>query len=59
MDQTTFLNQKIKDRLESYIFVKYIAEDPTHPRTREVLEKYNVKGFPTYIVLDHNSIKKF
>ena len=54
MDQTTFSNQKIKDRLESYIFVKYVAEDPTHPRTREVLEKYNVKGFPTYIVLDHN-----
>jgi thiol:disulfide interchange protein len=51
MDNTTFKDPAVVQRLEDFIKVKYQAEDPSASPAREVLEHYNVLGLPTYIVL--------
>lgn len=52
MERTTFKNEEVKERLANYRFIRYNAEDPGDPETRAVLEKFNVQGLPTYVVLD-------
>lgn len=51
MDNTTFKNPAVLGRLDAYVKIKYQAEDPSASPAREVLERYNVLGLPTYIVL--------
>lgn len=51
MDKTTFKDEMVKARLKDYVFVKYIAEDPTNPETKAVMDHFAVQGLPTFIVL--------
>ncbi len=51
MDKTTFRDEAVKARLEGYAFVKYVAEDPTDPETKAVMEYFGVQGLPTFVVL--------
>lgn len=51
MDKTTFNNVEVRQRLASYIVVKYQAEKPDRQPAKAVLDYFNVKGLPTYIIL--------
>jgi len=51
MNQTTFKDPAVISRLDRYVKVKYQAEDPSDPATREVMEHFGVVGLPTYVVL--------
>ncbi len=52
MDKTTFKDEMVKARLESYVVIKYVAEDPGNPTTKAVRDYFDVQGLPTYVVLD-------
>jgi thiol:disulfide interchange protein len=51
MDATTFKNEEVIARLANYRFIRYLAEDPGHPVTQAFMEKFKVRGLPTYVVL--------
>lgn len=51
MENSTFRNPEVRDRLARYIRLKYQAERPKDPETRAVLSHFQVQGLPTYLVL--------
>jgi thioredoxin:protein disulfide reductase len=51
MDATTFKNHEIKKLMAKYVLIKYQAEKPDDPAIRRILERFNVVGLPTYVVL--------
>jgi thiol:disulfide interchange protein len=51
MDRTTFQDPAVKKALESFVKLKYRADDPTESPTKEVLERFTVLGLPTYLIL--------
>jgi thioredoxin:protein disulfide reductase len=51
MDETSFKAAEVKDRLKDFIVVKYVADSPSEPATKEVLDQFGVMGLPTYVVL--------
>jgi thiol:disulfide interchange protein len=51
MERTTLRNPDIVRRLDRYVKVKFQAEDPRNPATREILERYGVRGLPTFLIL--------
>jgi thiol:disulfide interchange protein len=51
MEETTFKDAAVQDRLKKYHFIHYQAEDPSDPQVKAVSEYFNVKGLPTYVVL--------
>ncbi|QSH40720.1 cytochrome c biogenesis protein CcdA [Lentisphaerota bacterium ZTH] len=52
MNSTVFKNSEIKKQLKDFIFVKYQAEKIQGPDVKPVLDYFNVKGLPTYIILE-------
>lgn len=51
MEATTFRDTAVAERMKRFVVVKCQAESPDEPRTRAILERFNVKGLPTYLVL--------
>ena len=51
MELTTFRDDAIKRRLANTLVVKFQAEQLTDPATREMLNYFEVKGLPSYMVL--------
>lgn len=51
MEKTTFKDEMVKAELESYVFLKYYAEDPDNPNTKAVMQHFGAQGLPTLIVL--------
>jgi len=51
MEQTTLRDPLVTTRLTGFVTVKYRAEQPSAPDTRQVLEHFGVLGLPTYLVL--------
>lgn len=51
MDRTTFKNEDVKARLSSYRFIRYQAENPSNPETKAFMDKFDVRGLPTYVIL--------
>lgn len=52
MEKTTFKDSKVEERLNSYVKVKYQAEDPGRDPAKSVLDRFEVIGLPTYVVLE-------
>ena len=52
MDKTTFKDENVAARLEPYIKLKYAAENPRDPATKEVMDYFDVLGLPTYLILE-------
>jgi thiol:disulfide interchange protein len=52
MDKTTFKDEMVKARLKGYTFIKYVAEDPTNPETKAMMDYFGVQGLPTFVVLE-------
>jgi thioredoxin:protein disulfide reductase len=51
MDETSFKAAEVKERLKDFVVVKYVADSPNEPATKEVLDQFGVMGLPTYVVL--------
>lgn len=51
MEKTTFKEASVKARLENYLFIKYVSEDPVDPETKAVMDRFKVQGLPTFVVL--------
>ncbi len=51
MDRNVLHTPEVLQRTEGYVKIKYEVRDAGNPPDREVLEKYGVKGLPTYAVL--------
>lgn len=51
MDKTTFKDEKVLDRLDGYVKVKFQAEDLSASPTKEMLERFEGIGLPTYAIL--------
>jgi thiol:disulfide interchange protein len=52
MDATTFLSPDVAARLGDFLVVKYQAEKPADPAVKAVLDRFEVIGLPTYVVLE-------
>ena len=51
MEKTTFNDARVKDRLASYIVVRYQVERPDQSPARELLDYFQFIGLPSYVVL--------
>lgn len=52
MERTTFRDAEVRERLSDFLVIKYQAERPDNPETKEVLDHFGVVGgLPTYVVL--------
>ncbi|HIE10131.1 MAG TPA: DUF255 domain-containing protein [Kiritimatiellae bacterium] len=54
MDRTTLRSKRVRELLNQVIVLKVAAEDPNHPLIRRLLEYYQVRGFPSFILLKPN-----
>jgi thiol:disulfide interchange protein len=52
MEATTFRAEAVRRRLKEFVVVKFQAETPGEPATREALAFFGVRGLPTYLVLE-------
>ena len=51
MDKTTFKDSEVRKKLENFVTVKYQAEKPNEPPTKDVLDAFKAMGLPTYVIL--------
>jgi thiol:disulfide interchange protein len=51
MNKTTLKDQAVLDALDGYVKIKYQAEDPSASPVSEVWDYYELKGLPTYLIL--------
>ena len=51
MDRTTLKDPAVEAALDSYVKIKFQAEDPGVSPAREVMERFNGIGLPTYAIL--------
>ncbi len=58
MDETVFNSSVVTQRLADFVVVRYQAEVPNEPKTKEVLDRFGVVGLPTYVVLSPEQDKK-
>lgn len=51
MDNTTLKNSKVVEQLEAYTVIKFRAEKPNDPETKNLMDRYNLFGLPGYVLL--------
>ena len=51
MDRTILPSRRVREVLNQIVVLKIAVEDPNQPEMRRVLEYYDVRGFPTFILL--------
>ena len=51
MEQTTFRDPDVIGELESFVLLKFQAEQPKAPDTQPILARFGALGLPTYVVL--------
>lgn len=51
MNETTFKDPAVLDRLKGYVKVKYQAEQPDQPPASEILSNFDYVGLPLYVIL--------
>lgn len=51
MDRTTFEDPNVLGRLDDYVKIKFRAEDPSISPAREVMQRFDGVGLPTYAIL--------
>ena len=52
MDKNVFPAQEVQAALKDYNVVKFRAEKLSSPALKEILDKYDIKGLPSFVVLD-------
>jgi thiol:disulfide interchange protein len=51
MDATTFNDEAVQARLGDFILVKFQAENPEEEEIKKVLQRFQIVGLPSYVVL--------
>ena len=51
MDQTTLKDPDVTAELDAYVKIKFQAEDPSSPPTKEIMDRFKSIGLPTYVIL--------
>jgi thiol:disulfide interchange protein len=51
MDKTTLSNPAVTSALSGYVKIKYQAEQPDAPPARDVMQRFDAVGLPTYAIL--------
>lgn len=51
MDATTFRQPEVQARISDYVKVRFQAEHPGDPTTRDVMRHFQIVGMPTLVVL--------
>jgi thioredoxin:protein disulfide reductase len=51
MDATTFEDPAVVSALSNYVKIKFQAEDPDAPASRELMTRFNAVGLPAYAIL--------
>jgi thiol:disulfide interchange protein len=51
MEKSTLKDETVQERLDGYVKIKYQAETTADPVTKAVMEHYEVKGLPLYLIL--------
>lgn len=51
MNLTTFKDKTIIDRLHDFQEVRFQAEDPGEPETKQIMDRYRLPGLPGYVIL--------
>ena len=55
MEKNTFQNQKVKDKLSEFIVIKFQAENINDPKTKALLDYFNILGLPGFAILKHKN----
>jgi thiol:disulfide interchange protein len=51
MDKTTLGSAEVKTALAGYVKIKFQAEEPDKSPTKEVMQRFDAVGLPTYVIL--------
>jgi thiol:disulfide interchange protein len=51
MDLSTLKSPKVNEKLKDFVKLRFSAENPNDPATKEVLSHFKVLGLPTYVIL--------
>jgi thioredoxin:protein disulfide reductase len=51
MDLSTLKSPSVNEKLNNFVRLKFSAENPNEPATKEVLAYFNVLGLPSYVIL--------
>lgn len=51
MDATTFNDEAVQARLRDYVLVKFQAENPEEAEIKKILQRFQIVGLPSYVVL--------
>jgi thiol:disulfide interchange protein len=51
MDKTTLENSDVKSALSGYVKIKFQAEEPDTSPAKEVMQRFEAIGLPTYVIL--------
>jgi len=51
MDKTTLADPEVTQSLTNYVKIKFQAEDPDEPSIKQVMQRFNAAGLPTYVIL--------
>jgi thiol:disulfide interchange protein len=51
MDQTTLAEQRVKDALDSYVKIKFQAEQLDEEPVRSIMTRFDAIGLPAYVIL--------
>ena len=51
MDKTTLASPEVKAALDGYVKIKFQAEEPDTSPTKEIMQRFDAVGLPTYVIL--------
>jgi thioredoxin:protein disulfide reductase len=51
MDKTTLASPEVKAALDGYVKIKLQAEEPDTSPTKEIMQRFDAVGLPTYVIL--------
>lgn len=51
MERTTFKDPEVLKKLDSFVLVKFQAEQPGEAAVKELLDRFNLIGLPGYVIL--------
>lgn len=51
MKKTTLKDVAVKDVLSDFVFIPYQAEDPSQPEIAAVMDYFQARGLPTFVIL--------
>ena len=51
MDKTTLADPQVTSALSGYVKIKFQAEEPDKPPAKDVMQRFEAVGLPTYVIL--------